>query len=77
MTMPSRLPECDAPSGHCHLCGDGAVIGHVLALDPGARTATVALPDGPASVAMDLVDAAVGDRVLVHFGFAIERVGDA
>ena len=77
MTTPSRIPDCDAPSGHCHLCGDDAVIGSVLELDLIARTATVALPDGPATVAMDLVDAAVGDRVLVHFGFAIERVGDA
>ena len=67
--------QCDARSGECHLCGDEAVVGRVVDIDARDRTATVEFPDGPATVALDLVDAAVGDEVLVHLGFAIERVG--
>lgn len=66
--------RCDDPTGHCHLCGDVAAIGRVVALDPDARVATVLLPDGPAIVAMDFVDASVGDNVLVQLGFALERM---
>ena len=74
--MPStKNAQCDARSGECHLCGDEAVVGRVIDIDAGDRTATVEFPDGPATVALDLVDAAVGDDVLVHLGFAIERVG--
>ena len=67
-------PLCDFPDGHCHLCGDTAVVGRVTELDAVARTATVALPNGLATVAVDLVEVCVGDDVLVHLGFAIERV---
>lgn len=69
------VPSCDAPDGHCHLCGDTAVVGRVTDLDATSRTATVALPTGPAMVAVDLVDVCVGDDVLVHLGFAIARAG--
>ena len=71
----SELERCDAKSGQCHLCGDEAVIGRVVDIDAQARTAIVAFSDGLARVAIDLVEAAVGDDVLVHLGFAIERVG--
>ncbi len=74
MTMPADIPRCDARSGSCHLCGDEATAGRVVAIDERARTATVAFDSGAATVALDLVDARVGDTLLVHLGFAIERV---
>lgn len=66
--------RCDEPTGQCHLCGDVAAIGRVVALDSEARVATVLMSDGPAIVAMDFVDASVGDNVLVQLGFALERM---
>ena len=75
MMSSGEKAQCDARSGECHLCGDEAVVARVIDIDAGDRTATVEFPDGPATVALDLVDAAVGDDVLVHLGFAIERVG--
>ena len=77
MTIPVHAPACDARMGPCHLCGDEAVVGRVVSIDADMRTATVAFPDGAAIVALDLVDAWVGDEVLVHLGFAIERVTSA
>ena len=70
----ARLPQCDATSGSCHLCGDEAVVGRVVDIDPQTRTATVAFAAHRATVALDLVEADVGHDVLVHLGFAIERV---
>ena len=75
MIPPSVLPHCDAASGECHLCGDVATVGRVIAIDEKDRSATVAFADGTSTVALDLVDASVGDDLLVHLGFAIERVG--
>lgn len=69
-----HLTTCDPGTGGCHLCGDVAFAGRVLHIDAGARTALVAFDGGTATVAMDLVDADVGDDVLVHLGFAIERL---
>ncbi len=77
MTDPSDARRCDARSGECHLCGDEALLGRVLDIDARARLATVAFADGEAMVALDLVEVHVGDEVLVHLGFAIERVGVA
>ena len=74
MSLPNEVRCCDAATGSCHLCGDEAVVGRVVDVDAENRTATVAFSDGPATVALDLVDACVGDDVLVHLGFAIERV---
>ena len=74
MTIPADATRCDGPPGECRLCGDEAVVGRVLAIDARARTATVELSGHMATVALDLVDATVGDDVLVHLGFAIERV---
>ena len=68
---------CDAPDGQCHLCSDEAVIGKVVAIDDATRTARVEFDGSSAIVALDLVDAAVGDDLLVHLGFAIERVDAA
>ena len=67
----------DRAADTCHLCGDVAVEGRVVELDAHARTATVALACGIATVALDLVDARVGDTLLVHLGFAITRLDDA
>ena len=58
----------------CHLCGDEAIAGRVIAVDVSAGTATVSFDSGQATVALDLVDAAVGDTLLVHLGFAIARL---
>ncbi len=77
MTAPHQpAMECDASSATCHLCGDEAVAGRVLAVDAVTRTATVAFDSGTATVALDLVDAGVGDALLVHLGFAIARLED-
>lgn len=74
MSHPGDVVECDERTGQCHLCGDEAVVGRVIDMDASSRTATVEFAEGSASVAMDLIDAVVGDEVLVHLGFAIERV---
>ena len=66
--------RCDAVDERCHLCSDDAVVGRVTFVDTDGRTATVNFDEGSATVALDLIDANVGDRVLVHMGFAIERV---
>ena len=73
-TVAANASRCDPSSGECHLCGDEAVVGRVVSVDERSRTGTVHFPDGPVTVAFDLVDAAIGDDVLVHLGFAIERV---
>lgn len=66
--------QCDARDGQCHLCGDVAVPGRVLEVDESSRTASVMIAGERVSVALDLVEARVGDDVLVHLGFAIERL---
>lgn len=73
---PTAMPalHCDDGAGHCQLCGDDAVIGAVISIDSNNRSAVVAFEQTMATVALDLIDANVGDRVLVHMGFAIERV---
>ncbi len=73
----AEAERCAATAGHCQLCGDDALVGRVLDIDVRTGTATVAFDDGPATVALDLVAASVGDEVLVHLGFAIERVRSA
>lgn len=74
MTIPLDAARCDGPPAACHLCGDEAVVGRVVEIDARARTATVSLSGQMATVALDLVDATVGDDVLVHLGFALERI---
>jgi hydrogenase maturation factor len=58
----------------CAVCGDVAVPGRVLTVDASARTATVELECRTETVAIDLVEANVGDTLLVHLGFAIARL---
>lgn len=69
--------RCDGHDTSCRVCADEAIPGRVVALDAGSRMAVVAFDHGTEPVALDLVDAGVGDRVLVHLGFAIERLEDA
>ena len=68
-------PACDSHGGPCHVCGDVALVGRVIEMDESSRTGTVAFPGAFETVALDLVDVNIGDEVLVHLGFAIERVG--
>lgn len=69
-------PRCDSSDGVCHVCADDAVPARVLDIEAATRTATVSLAGSTATVALDLVDARVGDIVLVHLGFAIERLAE-
>jgi hydrogenase maturation factor len=71
---------CDPVMG-CALCGDEALPARVVQIDATTDTARVTPLDpssaSPAAfeVALDLVsDVAVDDIVLVHQGFAIQRV---
>lgn len=77
MSAQEEGPRCSPESDTCHLCADEAVVGRVLDVDTQSRTATVAFDTGTATVALDLVEAGIGDELLVHLGFAIERVGTA
>lgn len=75
MRADDRGAACDPRDGGCRLCADEGVPARVLVLHAASRTATVSLGDGTrATVAMDLVDAAVGDTLLVHMGFALARL---
>ena len=73
MNPKAQLP-CDADAGHCHLCGDEALVARIVSVAPGSRSAIVS-KGAMTTIALDLVDASVGDDVLVHAGFAIGRVG--
>ncbi len=57
----------------CITCSDQAVEVTVVELRPG-ELAVVETEGGPEEVSIALVDATVGDRVLVHAGEAIARV---
>ncbi len=61
--------------GECTVCGDVAVPGTVLALDPGTATATLQIGGQIRAVAVDLLDGLkVGDLILIHAGVAIARL---
>ena len=77
MTNPDAANGCDVRDDDCQLCGDVAVAGRVVGVNSRERTASVEMNDGIATVALDLVDAGVGDWVLVHLGFAIELLESA
>ena len=66
---------CDAAEGHCHLCGDEALVARIVSIAVESRSAVVYMEGAATTIALDLVDASVGDDVLVHAGFAIGRVG--
>jgi hydrogenase maturation factor len=63
------------PDGTCQLCGDVAVRALVLTVDAAANEASVEMEGRASIVAIDLVDqVCAGDVLLVHQGFAIQRV---
>lgn len=67
--------EMCTPGGGCELCGDVAHPLTVLRIDDASGTAVALLNGQEVAVALDLVDdVRAGDVVLVHQGFAIERV---
>ena len=72
--MTSASGSVDYRDDACHLCGDVAVPGRVVAIDADACTATVAVDCGTVTVALDFVDAKIGDALLIHLGFAIARL---
>ena len=72
--MSSANDSVERRADACELCGDVAVAGTVLSIDAGARTAIVALECGTATVALDFVEARVGDTLLVQLGFALTRL---
>ena len=60
----------------CSLCGDEARAATIRTVDPAGTTAEVDLDGTVRTIGLDFVEAVVpGDRVLVHQGFAISRVG--
>lgn len=62
-------------NGSCSICADVAHPARVISVNIAERTGDVMLPDGVATIALDLVDAVTpGDFVLVHLGFAIGRL---
>ncbi len=75
----NRRRDCTPdPVGGCSLCGDEAVQVRVVEVDVGTDTARVEGAVSVERVALDLVeDVRVGDRLMVHMGFAIGRVTDA
>ena len=67
-------PSCDPRDDGCHLCGDVAVAARVVDVCSATMSAVVVLGDARVTIALDLVDAQVGDLVMVHLGFAIQRL---
>jgi hydrogenase maturation factor len=61
---------------HCITCGDVGVPMRVLRIDAARDLALCADDDGERhTVEIALVDAAVGDELLVHAGVALVRLG--
>ncbi len=82
MSAADGSPQHPATSGDhrlgCVTCADEAVAMRVLALAPRLEPARCVGADGEvAMVLLDLVDAEVGDEVLVHGGVAIGRTASA
>ena len=68
---------CDHQAG-CATCADAAVAMLVIELAAPLEGARCVAADGTvALVALDLVEAAVGDEVLVHGGVAIARTASS
>jgi hydrogenase maturation factor len=61
-------------AGGCAICADEAIAMRVVETAPPLQGARCVSADGTAAlVLLDLVDAEVGDQVLVHSGVAIAR----
>lgn len=71
------MTRCDDPR-HCVTCGDDGVPMRVLRTDAERALALCEDADGARStVEIALVDAAVGDTLLVHAGTALTRLDEA
>ena len=76
---PARLDICvPNADGSCSICGDEANPAVIESIDGAAGTAQVRDSIGTSrTVALDLLDGArVGDTIMVHLGFAIERIAE-
>jgi hydrogenase expression/formation protein HypC len=67
----------DCGDDHCVTCSDEARPMRVLAIAPGAVARCRDERGATHDVMVDLVDAAVGDVVLVHAGTAISAIENA
>lgn len=73
--MLTSMDNCHPLDTECELCGDVARAMRVMSVDAASGMAIVMMDGETLSVAIDLVPEAVaGDVLLVHLGFAIERV---
>ena len=73
---PQAAQQCQVSAGHdqvCITCSDQVVTGQVITL-LGNGMAHVDTGQGLEEVCLDLVEAAVGDMVLVHAKVAIGKV---
>lgn len=76
MTRKPDLPTTSTDVA-CGLCLDEALVAEVLAVSRSGELAEVSMNGHAVTVAIDLIDAVeVGDRLLVHAGFAIARIED-
>ena len=71
----AALADACLPDGGCSICADQGLVGEVLEVRQDA--AQVRIGQQVENVAIDLLQGVrVGDRVVVHLGFAIARVRD-
>ena len=71
----SERPPASCIDDHCITCGDVGVAMTVVAVDEGRGLALCEEEAGARStVEVGLVDAAPGDRLLVHAGTALARL---
>jgi hydrogenase maturation factor len=75
-TPPGRGPDCIG-STHCTTCGDVAVAMTVVRIDRTSALGQCTAQDGSHhTVELSLVDPVqLGERVLVHAGVALQRLG--
>jgi hydrogenase expression/formation protein HypC len=71
----AELPPAPCVDDHCITCGDEGVAMRVVAVDEARGLALCEAEQGGCStVEIGLVDAAPGDRLLVHAGTALVRL---
>lgn len=75
MTRNPELPSSTNTAGTCELCLDEALVAEVLEVSRSGDLAEVGIDGQAFTVATDLVGTVeIGDRLLIHAGFAIARV---
>jgi hydrogenase maturation factor len=72
--MIQERESCTPGAVECSVCGDVATRATILELFPETGTATARMGSSCVTIATDLVSVAPGDDVLVHLGFAIQRL---